>query len=189
MRSDMRTVIVTDIFGKTQAVVDFASAVAKINNIFDPYSGQDMAFENEKQAYQFFISNVGLEEYTEKLSDYLAAITDPVILIGFSVGASAIWNVSGNHHVHNISRAACYYGSQIRYRTSVTPHFPIELVFPKHEEHFSVSELMDSVRNRQNTKIRQVPYLHGFMNQLSDNYHQKGYDLELLRLMEQFRYA
>ncbi|QDO82825.1 hypothetical protein FM037_05740 [Shewanella psychropiezotolerans] len=71
------------------------------------------------------------------------------------------------------------YGSQIRSNRYVEPRFPIDLIFLASESHFSVNELIANLTGTDNVSIRQVPFLHGFMNQHSENYDQSGYNQEI----------
>ncbi|TAP41038.1 hypothetical protein EYS00_07425 [Alteromonas sp. KUL49] len=175
-------IFVSDIFGKTEALEALASGVASNYLILDPYEGQDMKFESERNAYQYFSENVGLQAYSEKLEQCMAEIDTSVNLIGFSVGASAIWKVSNRLSLPSVNHAICFYGSQIRHHRRVKPLFPVSLIFPHQEQHFSVPELVDELSSVHNVEIKEVPYLHGFMNKLSDNFNQTGYEsgLEML---------
>lgn len=97
-------------------------------------------------------------------------------LIGFSVGASAIWNISNDVIVRGIIGATCFYGSQIRFNLGVKPRFPIKLVLPTFEQHFSISELIEALSCTENVMIERTPFFHGFMNKLSKNYDQNGHN-------------
>lgn len=153
--------------------------------IFDPYEGEVLDFADEKSAYKYFIKNVGLASYSEKLKEYIKAQTETVILIGFSVGATAIWNISEENDLRCVQNAFCYYGSQIRYNLNIKPKFPINLVFPLREDHFSIEELIENLSDLENTSIRQVSSLHGFMNEKSQNFDLNNYKLELKNLIKE----
>ena len=178
----MTTVIVTDIFGKTQALAELANKISKNHLIVDPYDGQNRMFHTERDAYEYFTSNIGLENYSKHLLNYLIKLDSSVNLVGFSIGAAAIWNLSGVLGASHINKAICFYGSQIRNNRKVDPLFPVTLVFPKAEKHFSVSKLSSELRTRKRVKIRQVPYFHGFMNKCSTNFNLRGYESELRTL-------
>ncbi|RXJ68253.1 hypothetical protein CRV08_08355 [Halarcobacter ebronensis] len=179
----MKIVIVSDIFGKTKALEKLALNINNNTTILDPYGGSFLNFIDEKSAYKYFIDTIGLDLYTKKLKDYIKAQTDSVILIGFSIGSSAIWNISNDKTLKNIKKTICFYGSQIRYKTQLEPLFPMELIFPLKEEHFSVEELILKLSNKKNISIRQVQYLHGFMNEKSLNFNLDAYELELNNLI------
>ena len=181
----MNNIIVADVFGKTPALIALGNAI-QADVIVDPYDGKYMNFEDEAQAYDYFTENIGLEAYLEKLSKTISNSSCECILIGFSVGASVIWKISESTSTHLTERvkwAVCYYGSQIRHLTKLSPMFEMKLVFPKMESHFDVSALQKTLSNKEKVTTVQVEYLHGFMNTHSSNFNLVGYNahLELLR--------
>lgn len=178
----MTTLIVTDIFGKTPALEELANIISKNHLIVDPYDGQNKMFPAESDAYEYFTSNIGLERYSKHLLNSLSKLNSPANLVGFSIGAAAIWNLSGVLGASHINKAICFYGSQIRNNRKVVPLFPVTLVFPKAEKHFSVSKLISELRTTESIEIRQVPYFHGFMNKWSTNFNLEGYESELRAL-------
>lgn len=184
----MKVILVGDIFGKTQALDKLRNEIGA-EDIFDPYNGELHEFPDEKSAYQYFIEHVGMAAYTNKLSTYLTAETEKLVLIGFSVGASAIWQLSNSKTQTNIEKAICFYGSQIRHFTDVTPHFPIQLIFPSYEQHFSVKDLINKISGRNLVNVDHIAteYRHGFMNELSEGFSETGYQKYLLALSKQIK--
>lgn len=182
------TIVVSDIFGRTQALESFAANLVDSTEIFDPYGGIDHKFANETEAYQFFTSQITLEKYVRDLHEYLSNTSGPVKLIGFSVGASAIWRLSNGcggercDYLQRIVQADCFYGSQIRNHTEIEPTFPVQLVFPAKESHFSVSELIKELSDKPRVTIEQTDYFHGFMNPCSNSFDDKGYEEFVRRL-------
>ncbi len=172
----MRNIIVSDVFGRTEALEGIASSFSGVTDIFEPYNAMNMDFGNEEEAYSYFTSEVGLNKYANNLKSFIQSFAEQLNLIGFSVGASAIWRISAQVKLENISSATCFYGSQIRNDRDICPIFPMELIFPIAEEHFSVSELISDLSDKENIQIQQVSFAHGFMNSHSINYHQGGYD-------------
>lgn len=126
----MHRIVVSDIFGKTSELEELCNAMKVRVEIVDPYSGKFMCFKNESEAYECFMANMGIQAYSEVLLEKLASVSNQTTLIGFSVGASAIWKVSGNLNVNFIENAICFYGSQIRNYTEVNPCINIDLIFP-----------------------------------------------------------
>ena len=170
----MSIVLVSDVFGKTPALVQLCEALnAKL--IVDPYDGQDMRFANEADAYAYFMAEIGFEVYLAKLKKVLELRQSVSTLIGFSVGASLVWKLSEAVDSHSVKRAICFYGSQIRNLTEVRPQIDVELIFPKSEPHFNVSKLQASLSKTPKVSTTKVDYLHGFMNFHSDNYSEQGY--------------
>lgn len=174
----MNIILVSDIFGKTPALVKLSEDL-DVKVIVDPYGGIDMAFKDETEAYSYFMKNVGLEAYLSMLLKVTESMNSSAILIGFSIGASAIWTLSEKPLIKNVDHAICYYGSQIRNVKEVNPLFKVELIFPQKEFHFNVLELEKELSKKKNVKIKKVEYLHGFMNLYSMNYNQSAYDEQL----------
>lgn len=174
----MDIILVTDIFGKTPALVKLSEDL-NVKIIVDPYGGVDLAFKDETEAYSYFMENVGFENYLSILLKTTESITSASILIGFSIGASVIWKLSDKLSIKNVNRAICYYGSQIRHFKEVNPQFEVELIFPKKELHFDVLELQSELSKKKNVNTIKVDYLHGFMNLHSINYNQAAYNEQL----------
>lgn len=165
----MTTIIVTDIFGRTEHVEKIA-VYFKNSIIIDPYDGKNILFADEAQAYQYFNENCGLDRYTEKLS---LALSGRVRLIGFSVGASAVWNVLSSGF--DIESAVCFYGSRIRDNVEVITQCPVLAVFPAFEPSFDVDSVVAALSDKPNVEVEKTQYLHGFMNKLSVNFNAHGY--------------
>jgi len=174
----MSIILVTDIFGKTPALVKLSEEL-NAKAIVDPYGGVDMAFKDEAEAYSYFMENVGFQDYLSMLLKITESITSASTLIGFSIGASIIWKLSEKLSVKNVNRAICYYGSQIRNFKEVSPLFAVELIFPQKEFHFDVLELQNELSKKTNVNTTKVDYLHGFMNLYSTNYNQFAYNEQL----------
>jgi len=171
----MHKIVVSDIFGKTQALYKLCKALGDNVDIIDSYGGKYMGFQTEEQAYEFFMANVGLKTYCDLLQSSLKKIPSPITLIGFSVGASAIWGASESLTTEKVKRAVCFYGSQVRHLSEIMPNFVIEFIMPRHEPGFSVDELMTCLSVKKNVVLHKTLYLHGFMNELSNNYNELGY--------------
>ncbi|MEM9102842.1 MAG: hypothetical protein AAGB12_11020 [Pseudomonadota bacterium] len=172
----MKKILVSDIFGTTKSLKEMASYYTGDVEIVSPYQDTCMDFANEAEAYDYFITNVGLEEYAEQLRKCILSTTDEVQLVGFSIGASAIWFLSDHLDMKNVIQARCFYGSQIRHYKHIQPIFPIELIFPKYEKHFSVSELASDLSNLNSVKITHTDYRHGFMNPCAKHYDQDAWE-------------
>lgn len=174
----MDIIVVSDVFGITPALMALCEELNAVK-IVDPYNGTTMNFKHESEAYSYFIEQVGLDAYLATLSKQIEQCSAVVTLIGFSVGASAIWRLSEKVSDNRVNHAVCFYGSQIRNYTNINPQFEIELVFPSSEPHFDVYELKVYLANKQNVTTRQVTGLHGFMNYHSSNYNPIVYQEQL----------
>ncbi|MBA6351201.1 hypothetical protein [Colwellia sp. BRX9-1] len=170
----MNIVIVSDVFGMTPALIKLKDKLG-VTTIVDPYNGKSMDFKNEAEAYSYFMAEVGLDRYISIVLEALVSLDGKTTLIGFSIGASAIWRISQTNENNFIKQAFCFYSSQIRNFTQIDPYFKINLIFPKNEAHFDVIELIKKLEVKANVKITQVEYLHGFMNYHSNNFNNTGY--------------
>ena len=170
----MSIILVSDVFGVTPALLAISEKFGACS-IVDPYEGQMMGFENEAEAYSYFVKTVGLDNYLSQLLQAVKLIEHQTTLIGFSVGAAVTWRLSEIKGNHLIKQAYCFYGSQIRNFTHIEPNFEMNLVFPKSEPHFDVVELKNILSLKAKVKAERVEYLHGFMNYYSTNYSNSGY--------------
>ena len=180
----MHYIIVSDIFGRTTALEHLSIELAVPCEIFDPYDSQILEFSSEEQAYNYFTTNVGIEQYADKLEQFIGAIDKDVMLIGFSAGGSAIWKMSENAGLQNVASALCFYAGQIRFYKALQPCFSTHLIFPYAEKHFCVAQLIDDLSNTANVIIEQVGYAHGFMNSHSPNYNATGYQKTMTALQQ-----
>jgi dienelactone hydrolase len=177
-------IIFSDVFGITPALIEFKEQLGA-NTIVDPYKGKIMDFISESEAYSYFISKVGFDSYVSKVLKIMALVNCETTVIGFSIGASAIWRSSESNNNNRIKQAFCFYGSQIRNFTLVNPCYKINMVFPKSELHFDVTELIKTLEEKRYVKIKRVDYFHGYMNSNSINFNPIGYkdSVEILRKM------
>ncbi|GAA5136051.1 hypothetical protein [Thalassotalea piscium] len=140
----MGIVLVSDVFGVTSGLMKTSIALGA-QAIVDPYKGQIMAFKHETEAYSYFINEIGFDNYLSHLISEIELIKPPITLIGFSVGATTIWRLSDHQVAHRIKHAFCYYGSQIRNFSAISPCFKTHVILPKSEPHFSVSSLQSTL--------------------------------------------
>ncbi|MFT5729973.1 MAG: dienelactone hydrolase [Desulforhopalus sp.] len=172
----MNRIVVSDIFGRTHALEEICSIFSGNTEIVDPYNGKFMEFQDECEAYSYFMNNVGLDKYCDVLLDKIFRTPHTVQLLGFSVGASVIWQLSENVSPSKVLGAVCFYGSQIRKLANINPGFQIKIVLPAKEDTFSVADLARILSQKKNIKIYESDYLHGFMNKKSNNYNLSGYN-------------
>ncbi|MFT6899160.1 MAG: dienelactone hydrolase [Paraglaciecola sp.] len=175
MSDIMQRIIVADIFGRTKALEQIADMISGDVQIFSPYQPHYLDFKGEADAYAFFSAEVGLDTYAHQLAEKIKTLTGPVDLLGFSIGASAIWKISDHSELSNVCGATGFYGSQIRHCNNVNPLFPVQLIFPITEQHFSVPELITVLDKKNNVQIHQSAFYHGFMNTHSQNFDQGAY--------------
>ncbi|WP_171022249.1 hypothetical protein [Thalassotalea litorea] len=185
----MQGFLITDIFGTTPAVHAMNDRLGGSLFIIDPYDGIAQNFTNETAAYQHFQQHVGVNRYADIIAGYLSqAANKDQILIGFSVGASALWRCLTQQPPKSLqgkslqTAALLFYGSQIRHMPVSVPCVPTNIVLPCSEPHFSISALATSLVDVENVNVTNSEYLHGFMNELSDNFDRQGYQQYLAQL-------
>ncbi len=172
----MRHILLADIFGFTGALQALADQLPGDWQIIDPYDGAEQNFQDEAQAYACFQKVSGVDIYARQLSNCLAqADNERVNVVGFSVGASALWQVLASDMAGRINIAVGFYGNQIRHALDSEPRCPVTLVLPESEIHFSVPELAASLIRYPQVKLQHSADLHGFMNPASVNYSAVGY--------------
>jgi len=178
----MRIIIAADIFGKTDALGDVAASLPFATEVISPYAGSELSFHDEQEGYNYFSEHVGIETYANLLLKHILKSSEPVQLVGFSVGAAAMWYLAGHNNLNNVISGIGFYGSQIRHARGVEPSFPIHLVFPESEKHFCVETLIKEVSKYQIVSVERSAYLHGFMNRRSANFNAEAYEIYVQKL-------
>ena len=183
----MQLFVISDIFGATPALAELVTGLAdRYRQVLtiDPYGGVDIGFSSEAEAYSYFQKHGGPGLLLERAKTLLRATTTPSDLLGFSVGATCAWQISGCHEFKQLRHCSCFYGSRIRDHLDSQPQCPTSLIFPCLEKFFAIDSLIDALQNRPNTTVIKTEYLHGFMNSLSLNYSAHGYRFYLNWLRE-----
>jgi dienelactone hydrolase len=185
-------VLITDIFGETnwcQSLIQAWRAKGHNAMCISPYTAPYISpndsltdvtlFANEEQAYQQFQLSGGMDSYAEKVEQALQQATpettpetnEPIICLGFSAGASALWKVAAKSF-DKVALTHCigFYPGQIRHSLELTPLCPFTLVFPGSEDHFDVEAVIQHLVTKQNVGIVQVELKHGYANPQSDNF-------------------
>ncbi len=190
MSEQLNIVFVADIFGMThefkslcqEVTLGLEQALSVECYMIGPYQKQPKSFDSEQAAYQYFTEQVGLADYVEIIAEQLSVISGNKLLVGFSVGGSAIWQLCSNSIDDESLAAICFYSSQIRHMTQLTPTIPMRLILPASERHFSITELQSALQDKPTVTIEKSALLHGFMNQLSQNYDSYGCQHYIKRL-------
>lgn len=176
----------TDIFGETDHVQTIASDLEERGHacgIISPYSSPAV-FADEEEAYAVFMRQGGVVPYAEKIREKLVGVAGPLVCVGFSAGAAALWRALACREAECVEMAILFYGSQIRDAAELQPRCATLLVFPSEEPHFSVADLMQRLQGRPGISSTTVPWSHGYINKLSRNFDQDGYRRTLAWLGE-----
>ena len=175
----MNLFAVTDIFGSTryldELLNDLSSTYSSIE-VVDPYNGEEIDFKNEDAAYNHFQKTMGLDNYSEYLYQRLNGKEDSQqIVLGFSVGASALWAISDALKLYKKTKGICFYSSQVRNYLHVNPKIVIDFYFAKSESSHDINDVSRKLAKKDNVSCFNTEYLHGFMNRKSMNYNKQGY--------------
>ncbi|MBB1370123.1 hypothetical protein [Pseudoalteromonas sp. SR45-4] len=171
----MQYLVISDIYGKTPCLQQLAKHFNAENQIVDPYNGVHQALENEEEYYKLFIKHCGHDEYAAKLEEYFNKLSKPTICIAFSAGASAAWRAQASTTTTHLKKVIAFYPTQIRNYLNIDAIHPCEFIFPGFEPHFNVDELITNLSAKNNVRCLKTLYLHGFMNQQSQNFSEYGY--------------
>ena len=178
-KSYMQLIAVTDIFGKTECFEEFLGNISPSYDsveVLDPYGGEEIDFKDGAEAYGYFQKKMGLKAYSQTLLKNLKGKEKQrVTLLGFSVGASAIWAVSEELELFSNMKAICFYSSQVRNYLDVNPSILIDLYFSKAEPSYDVEEVIAKLSIKPKVQCHKTEYGHGFMNRKSKNFSQRGY--------------
>ncbi|MEK3729630.1 dienelactone hydrolase family protein [Lysinibacillus sp. FSL W8-0953] len=136
--------------------------------------GLSFSYEQEKQAYEFYMQTVGFDAPLELLSQKILEASqnyNEVVLIGYSVGATLAWRLA----TLPLHRVICVYGSRIRQYFDILPACPTLVVLPSYESSFDVQILKNALGRIPNVQTKQYQGLHGFMDASNSNYCQRSY--------------
>ncbi|MGE7929725.1 dienelactone hydrolase family protein [Lysinibacillus xylanilyticus] len=170
--------ILHEIYGVNDFIKMQAEAYSNANTTVECISlysdNRIFPYEQEQEAYEYFINEVGFDAPLEKITKIiLEARTyyDEVLLIGFSVGATLAWRLS----TLPLQGVVCVYGSRIRQYLDVIPSCPTLVILPSHEKSFNVHELKETLDACPSVHTRQYLGQHGFMDFNNPNYHYRSY--------------
>ena len=172
----MNYIIVSDIFGLTPALTKLSDAIMAKTVIIEPYDGKSQPYDIEQYYYDKFIKNSSHDNYAAKVKNVFDELDSPTVCIAFSAGASAAWRaqlLTGNPH---LKKLIGFYPSQIRNNLDVNATIPCEFIFPQHEPHFNVDDIINSLALKAGVKCSKTTFLHGFMNQYSVNFNATAFD-------------
>lgn len=185
----MQIVLLSDIFGSTKSLASIAKKLSVLGtvDIYDPYEGRVIDFEHEQAAYDFFTSIGGVNNYADKVATITASNNGVDLAIGFSVGGSALWQLTSSPDTCFTKQAICFYPNQVRHMTHLMPRCKTHVILPRIEKHFSVASLANSISAKPNVNLTFVKQAHGFMNSLSQHFDQQQQEATLSQLIKQFQ--
>ncbi|WP_445356513.1 hypothetical protein ACJJIC_04210 [Microbulbifer sp. ANSA002] len=171
----MKVIVVSDIWGRTEALDALCLRTFEDYTILDPYSGSEMNFEIEGDAYKYFINECGLESYYSYVSSYIKEQRYSYNLLGFSVGATVAWMLACSDQAEFIKKTACFYGSRVRYLLNERPTRSVDFFLANKEPSFNVLEFSRELSNIPMMTLHKTQFSHGFMNSCSENFNPEAY--------------
>ncbi|MFE3576114.1 dienelactone hydrolase family protein [Lysinibacillus sp. NPDC059133] len=170
--------ILHEIYGVNDFIKMQAEAYSNANTTVECISlysdNRVFPYEQEQEAYEYFINEVGFDAPLERLTEkILEARThyDEVLLIGFSVGATLAWRLS----TLPLQGIVCVYGSRIRQYLDAIPSCPTLVILPSHEKSFNVDRIKETLDTLPSVHTRQYLGQHGFMDCNNSNYCYESY--------------
>ncbi|MFJ6210386.1 dienelactone hydrolase family protein [Lysinibacillus sp. NPDC092081] len=165
--------ILHEIYGVNDFIKKQAEAYSNANTTVECISlysdNRIFPYEQEQEAYEYFINEVGFDAPLERLTEKILGARshyNEVLLIGFSVGATLAWRLS----TLPLQGIVCVYGSRIRQYLDVIPSCPALIILPSHEKSFDVHELKETLDTLPAVHTRQYLGQHGFMDCNNSNY-------------------
>lgn len=171
----MRTLIVTDIFGCNESLLNFCGQFTGELSVVSPYDAPTHnATLHEQVMYQHFIDNLGHDAYADKVQEVLIK-ERPDFIVAFSAGATAAWRALARTPLKRVQKMIAFYPSQIRNFTELNPNCHVDIYFPEIEEHFELNPVISSLKTIPSLYVVKSRYRHGFMNASSDNFDLEAY--------------
>ena len=169
----MNIVVATDLHGVTEPLREqFCNVFGAHDIVFlSPWDMELNPYPNEQAAHQAFLAQNGFEVYREKIAQAVASFRqEPIVLIGFSVGATAAWLSATDEVTVNV-RYWLFYGSRIRDYLHAHPKTkPITTIWAEHEYSFCPADVHRQLIDK-GVLSEWVPNTsHGFMNPRSVYY-------------------
>ena len=164
----MRVILASDIYGVTPAVQSLADNLDRQAVVLSPWDGVGCPFATEQEAYAAFMAGEGIAGYAARIA--AAAGQAPAFLVGFSVGATAIWLHTAGAGCHPASRAVLFYGSRIRNHLDVRPRCRVRAIFAAQEAAFDPQDIAAQLVSDTVAVHIEPESTHGFMNPDSPGY-------------------
>jgi len=158
----MPVLVAADVHGVHGPLRALFSGLGTLTSFVSPWDGEGAPFATEQEAAAAFHAQDGLVRYQAKIA--AAAGADPVCLVGFSVGATALWLHAASTHCHPGSRAFLFYGSRIREHLGGVPRCAVSAVFAESEPAFTPAAVARRIASATAHSAVVAGTRHGFMN-------------------------
>jgi dienelactone hydrolase len=164
----MKTIIASDIYGRTPALMALAGELDRQAVVLSPWDGEGCPFATEQEAHRAFVAGEGVAGYAARVT--AAAGDGPAFLVGLSAGATAVWLHTAGAGCHPDSRAVLFYGSRIRNHLALRPRCRVQAIFAEIEAAFDPKTIIAQIVSENVTVHIEPRAAHGFMNPLSPGY-------------------
>ncbi|ETS31820.1 hypothetical protein BB987_16900 [Photorhabdus temperata] len=131
----MKFIFLTDIHGISEHAKLIAERLSGDVSFISPYEKENETPNNQEAMYEYFHNVSSIDKYTCKVRDTLTYINTPVILVGFSIGATVAWRLSNDRNLP-VQHFICIFGSRIRDYLDVKSVKPTSLFFSNDEKYF-----------------------------------------------------
>lgn len=131
--------------------------------------GTVYGYDREAAAYAHYM-RIGFAAAAGQVAALAESLADRhrrIYLVGYSAGATVAWLASGQEP---FAGAVGYYGSRIRDYLDIVPACPVLLLFPSHEDAFSVDTLARGLAAKERVRVHILPGRHGFADRYSPRY-------------------
>ncbi|WP_413378530.1 dienelactone hydrolase family protein [Alkalihalobacillus sp. 1P02AB] len=168
-------IILHEIYGVNSHITDLKSYFESEGYVvYCPNLYQDsltFKYDDEKQAYDYFINNVGFDKATGFIRNYItnkSKLHGSVYIVGFSIGATIAWRCSSD--INNVKGIVGFYGSRIRNYLALNPKCDVLLFFSEKENSFNTKDVIRVLNKKKNTRTHLLNEDHGFADRYSSKY-------------------
>ncbi|WP_444928934.1 hypothetical protein ACJJIF_13820 [Microbulbifer sp. SSSA002] len=120
------------------------------------------------------LHHCGIERYYNSVKAYILEKKIDCNLVGFSAGATVAWMLACSEDLGFIKKAACFYGSRVRYFLDREPGCDVDFI-PAKEALFDISKITSQLAKFSMVTLHKNQFSHGFMNRCSENFHPDAY--------------
>lgn len=173
--SDTLFVVLHEIYGVNDHIKTVSESLARRGfDVICPdmlHLDKPFVYEKERDAYQFFMQNIGFKSAAQSVSAILynmSAGYKHIYLLGYSIGATIGWLCCST--IAKCDGLIGYYGSRIRDYLDTVPQYPVLLFFAEQESSFNTKELQQKMLNHPNIEVHIMNGCHGFDDPFSKNY-------------------
>ncbi|MEK4229416.1 dienelactone hydrolase family protein [Solibacillus sp. FSL H8-0538] len=171
-KNERVTILLHEIYGVNKYIHHFANRLSQDGMDVvcpDLLGGNVFSYEQQAEAYQYFMTEVGFERAAAEMKDLIQSLQTQykeVYLVGFSIGATVAWLCSEQE---GISGIVGYSGTRIRDYLDITPECRTLLLFARYEASVNVDSMIPALTRKQVEVVR-IAGSHGFADVYAPTY-------------------